>query len=510
MPTHTLIPTDVSGLSPHDVLGGGLADQITANFYAAQQLERLDEFYQRCEADYEARLAASRQPRFVRTPLQETALEASSVWGKTEHQVRTDLRTVRMLKLYFPVIWALCLSGALDIYKASLIADTAKFALGSRKDLFPAFADRLTRWLVDSLRTDCDLPAGQEVPGLVSRTVKQLRNKLHYETTKLKPRDAEERFKSAHQRRSARTSLGEDGIGNLTVDNAVHDVQIADYRLTLIARALRAQGDARTQDQIRADVAMDLLIGRATVDPSLGELEEIADTATPDQTTPPGEGVVRRLPVGKYARPIVNVTVPIQTLMGFSDHPGTLSGGTVVPASLVRMIAADQNSTWYRMLTDEQNRFVELSTKSYQPTEPMWRALVARDRTCYLTVCDRAATDCEIDHREPWPAGDTSMDNLRGGCKPHHLTKHSPGFRLDANLDGTVTLHTRAGFAHTSEQVEQPALTDWPEDELFETQHTAAEILDALHLLQAEQRANDLVVAGELDEDAEWELSHAS
>jgi hypothetical protein len=101
MPTRVLVPADLSTLSAHDVLAGGLEDQVAANFYAAQQLERLDEFFRRREADHLARRAASSQPHFVRTPLQETALEASSLWGKTEHEVRRDLRTVRTLKAHF-------------------------------------------------------------------------------------------------------------------------------------------------------------------------------------------------------------------------------------------------------------------------------------------------------------------------------------------------------------------------------------------------------------------------
>jgi hypothetical protein len=164
----------------------------------------------------------------VRTPLQETALEASSLWGKTEHEVRRDLRTVRTLKAHFLDIWQLCLTGALDVYKASLIAETAKFALGPRKDLFPQFAERLTRWLVGSMRAEGDLADEDGCPGLVRRTVRQLRNKLNYETNKLKPRDSDERFKTVYKQRSARATLGEEGMGVLSVDNAVHDVQLAD------------------------------------------------------------------------------------------------------------------------------------------------------------------------------------------------------------------------------------------------------------------------------------------
>ena len=83
-------------------------------------------------------------------------------------------------------------------------------------------------------------------------TVKQLRNKLTYETTRLRPRDADERFRAAYadRRAVARThpvdgSVG-DGTGSLMLTSSVDRVQLADYRLTLAAKAVRASGDART------------------------------------------------------------------------------------------------------------------------------------------------------------------------------------------------------------------------------------------------------------------------
>jgi hypothetical protein len=62
--------------------------------------------------------------------------------------------------------------------------------------------------------------------------------------------------------------------------------------------------------------------------------------------------------------------------MGLADEPGVLSGGTPVPASLARLIAQQPGSTWYRMLTDPAGRLVELSTRSYQPTAPIWREVL--------------------------------------------------------------------------------------------------------------------------------------
>lgn len=500
-----LVPADYGELSDHDLLLGGLEEEVTANVCGARRLARLEEFRCRLERDQQARHAEN--PHFALTPIQETVIEVGELWGLGEARVRADLRNTRTLQQHFPGVWALCLAGALDTYKASLVAETAKFAL-DRPAEYARFAAAITGWL----RAGIPAPDGPR-PGLVNRTVKQLRNRIGYELKKLKPRAADERFRRAFTDRTVRALLGEDGMGHLGIGGTVADIQLADYRLTLIAKALRAGGDARTLDQLRADTALDLLTGRVAVDAGLSELENAANQTSPggdgrSDGAGAGAGVLRGLPTLDYARPVVNVTVPIQTLMGLSDHPGVLSGGAVIPASLAKMIAADPDSVWYRMLTDAHGAMRELSTRAYRPTMAIWRQVVARDRTCYRRNCDKPATGCELDHRVPWPKGATSTANLGPGCKPDHKGKHAPGFGLVQNPDQTLTLTTRAGFAHTTELVQHP-IADWPAEALFETQFSATEILDAIRYLRFEQQAID-AAGPDLDEDEQWLLDHAS
>ncbi len=114
------------------------------------------------------------------------------------------------------------------------------------------------------------------------------------------------------------TSAG-DGTGTLVSSHSVDQVQLADYRLTLAAKALRGRGDQRTLEQLRADVALDLLTGRAQIQIPTADLEDLADGAESGSVA--GDWVTR-LPGLGYARPIINVTVPIQTPMGLSDDPG--------------------------------------------------------------------------------------------------------------------------------------------------------------------------------------------
>ena len=155
-----------------------------------------------------------------------------------------------------------------------------------------------------------------------------------------------------------------------------------------------------------SDLALDLIIGRA-------------------------EGV----PVPAYARPIINVTVPLETLAGLTDDPGQLSGGTMIPAELARAIATREGATWYRMLTDPAGDLIALSTHSYQPTSTIWRYVVAEQPTCAHPACDWPSTECELDHDIEWPRGATSTDNLQPLCRRHHKAKHARAERPDLDWE---------------------------------------------------------------------------
>ena len=288
---------------------------------------------------------------------------------------------------------------------------------------------------------------------MVACTPKQLRNKLSYEIKRLRPADAEERHRRAYADRGVRATELEDGMAHLGITATVDRVRLAEHRLTHAARQLRSQGDQRTVAQLRSDLALDLLTGR-------------------------GAGV----PTPAYARPIVNLTVPVQTVMGIGDDPGILSGGTPVPAGLARAIAADPDATWYRMLTDPAGQMVELSTTSYRPTAPIWRHVTAQWGSCFEPACHAPATQVELDHRIPWPRGETRTGNLWPACKRGHTAKHTPGFGIEQNPDGSFALRTRAGFTHPVTPPAQPASDAWPDvpEQDEPIQFCATELIEAL------------------------------
>ena len=442
------VPADLAGLDDHDLLAGGLGDAVAGWRAEARRWARLVEFHRRREADHRVRRAVD--PHFALTPRQATALEVSELWGWSEQHARHQLNVALFLSQRMPQLWAWCLAGQLDPYLATTIADQARHLLGNELDHL-GLGERLTVFLAKRLRPHHGVP-GVELP-VVGVTAKQVRNKLTYEINRLRSRDAEERFRQRYDDRSVRQVDTEDGMATLTISSSVDQVQRAEHRLTLAARHKRAAGDPRTLAQLKADLAIDLLTGT-------------------------GE----RVPVPAFSRPIINVTVPIQTLIGVADDPATLSGGRVIPAGLARRIAAEPDATWYRMLTDDAGQLVGLSTRSYTPTAPIWRQVVAEQTSCYRPHCDRPATECELDHRTPWPLGPTSTGNLQPACKSDHKAKHSPGFSIEQTESGSLVLQTAAGFRHPAHPTEQPASGDWPE--VPEIQFTATELVLALHQIQ--------------------------
>ncbi len=463
---------DLGSLSDRDLLLGGRDEVVAENRAAAQRWARLVEFYRRLEQEHPRKLRES--PHFALTARQETVVEVGELWGMSESWVRKQLNVALCLSEHFPEVWQLCLVGRLDGYRATLVADAARTNLNLPEELW-RFAQRITRFLRRHLRT---VDGAEDSEPLVTCSHRQLRNKIAYELRLLRAGDAEERFRKRYAERHVTGRDDEDGMSWLSITNTTDQVRLAHHRLTLAARQRRADGDERTLDQLRADLAMDLLVGRA---------EDVS--------------------VPAYARPIVNVTVPIQTLMGVSDDPGVLSGGTVIPAGLARMIARRPGSTWHRMLTDAAGQMVELSTTSYQPTKSIWSWVVAEHSSCFRPGCDSPATENELDHRVAWPEGPTGTDNLWPGCKADHKAKHAPGFAIEQTVDGSYVLRTPTGFRHRIPRTEHPASETFADVESTAAggiQFSATELLDALSYLRevdADLRPLDPVMLWEADSD---------
>ncbi|WP_258524690.1 HNH endonuclease signature motif containing protein, partial [Microbacterium sp. SMR1] len=161
--------------------------------------------------------------------------------------------------------------------------------------------------------------------------------------------------------------------------------------------------DARTIDQVRADVFSDLLLAASpALDP----------TGTGD-----GDGTLGAI------RAHVQVAVSALTLMGQDEGPADLAGRSPIDAATARELAGNATS-WDRLLTHPVTGTV-LECDSYRPTAAMVRLLRARDRQCRFPGCRQPTIRCELDHTvAASDGGVTHVCNLANLCKRHHDVKH--------------------------------------------------------------------------------------
>lgn len=413
--------------------------QVVRNRTHAQQLELYAQMHRVCERDHQARRAAG-VSRFNPTALDETGIEIAGVLGISEYRVRLDLHVRGRLVEWFPLMWQRCRAGRLDTARATIFVEAAE-QLADEADI-PLLAAALEAYFAKYDDPEADL---------CTLSYDRLARATRYRRMKYEQKSTQTTFTEAFNKRQVWLRVEENGIAGLGTTGAVHQLQACDYRLTLIAKKrCEDPNEDRTLAQMRADTMVDLLLGRLTVGATDAELEhdQTADGEDPADTFATHE-------VGSYARPVINLTVPATTVMGISDEPGMLAGEPI-PAELARIIAADKNATWYRLLTDPAGDFVDLSTTSYTPTPPIWRHVTARDQRCVWPGCARPAARTETDHRIPHPQGPTSTSNLDSLCRRHHHAKHTHGYHVTREPNGDYVVTTPRATQLRNRPEEQP------------------------------------------------------
>ncbi|MGN6129607.1 MAG: hypothetical protein ACTHOK_04630 [Nocardioidaceae bacterium] len=400
-------PPDFAALDDAALVAYAVRTQVVQNAAHARRLRAFAEIHARCAADHQARRANATRPRFVLTPGEETGLEFGTALGISPKAVEVQLDLYTRLSTRFPAVWARCESGRLDLTKAGVILEASE-TIAADEDI-EKFAAAMEDYLARH-----DTP---EAP-LVTLTRDQIAAAARYRKLKYPQKDEETSFAEAFAKRRARLRLDDTGIGHLGCTNMATDLAAANHRLTLIAKKLL-------------------------------EHDETIDG------TDPVTGFAHHK-VGAYARPVIVVTVPVSTLLGAGDEPGLLSGDNPLPADLVRRIAADPDSTWYRLLTDDADHATHLSTTAYEPTPAIWRTVVTEDRTCVWPTCSRPSAQCQTDHRIPHPHGPTCPCNLWPLCPRHHKAKHSDRFTLRREVDGTITVTSSRGTTASRPRTRQP------------------------------------------------------
>jgi hypothetical protein len=272
----------------------------------------------------------------------------------------------------------------------------------------------------------------------------------------LDARDQAERHRAAVEKRHVSIEHVQDGMSWINLFLPRDGAEIV--WTAIGARAVRTDAtDDRTADQRRADAIV-----------------EIAQAALANPELVSQHGL----------RPTVTITLAATTMAGLDEQPG-LIGGEPIPADLARRFARHPDARHYYQLVNDAGQVLDrcavatgrsgrrrrpegadpsapdptdpLRTDSYTPTTTIARHVITRDQHCVVPGCRRKAQHCELDHRVPWPAGDTSAANLQPLCARHHKMKHESSWQVRRDEDGTYNWRSPTRHTYHYRPPEQPA-----------------------------------------------------
>ena len=295
--------------------------------------------------------------------------------------------------------------------------------------------------LVDATPASAESLAAAAVAYAATHTAPQLRVWLGRRVIAADPSAAEQRRQRAMSGRCVTLVPLPDGVAELSA--CMPSLQARHVYDTLTALAHASDGDdARTLDQRRSDALYDLVTGRA--EPPTVTLNLTVPAATLARGGAEPADIAGLGPIsGKAVREALEPEI---------NEPATADGRVDVRAS-----------RWRRLLTDPTSGIlVDVSEVRYRPSRELDRAVRARDLTCRFPGCRRPATAArngvDVDHTVPWPVGTTEAANLMCLCRHHHRLKHSPGWQVRLDRDGTVhwTAPTGHGFTTTPWQYSDP------------------------------------------------------
>ncbi|MGO4362701.1 HNH endonuclease signature motif containing protein [Terrabacter sp. RAF57] len=248
-------------------------------------------------------------------------------------------------------------------------------------------------------------------------------------------RGAQARHAHARARRGVFGRLTDDGMGWLTVTTDAASVAAVMDRLETTARGLRGAGDARSLDQLRADLATDALLHRpGHPGPASGEAEGGTD----------GE-------VAGGAAALAWIVVPFEVATGEADTACELPGHGWVTATHAREIITRPGSVWATLPVElPTGRALSRPTRSYRPTRAMVEHVQAVDGVCRGPDCHVPATRCDLDHETPWPTGPTRVGNLHAKHRLHHNLKTDGIWTSTPTPEHGLTWTTLTGRTYTT------------------------------------------------------------
>jgi hypothetical protein len=305
--------------------------------------------------------------------------------GLAEQTVRAQAHEAEVLRARCPRVWAAFREGDVAAPNARAVAE-----------------------LVDTLPAEACAAFEESVLAAASMLAPaRFRTMARTVRERLMPEEATERHERRVEERRVFVEADLDGMCWLTAYLPAETAHAAMTRIDNAARSLAVSPDeTRTLAQLRADIAGDLLAG------VLGG---------------PSGGIS------------VAVTVPVMTLLGRSDEPGSLDGYGPIDPETARRLAGHAPS-FTRLLTHPVSGAVlDVDRTSYRVPADLKKWLAVRDGGCTFPGCGRNTRDCDLDHTTAWEnGGTTAAGNLAHLCRHHHRLKHHSSWEVRQTPDGVA------------------------------------------------------------------------
>ena len=319
---------------------------------------------------------------------------------------RVELATDLAARL--PQVMAAMVSGRIDERKARIFAEKTR----------PVADDDLARKIVDEV-----------LPGSDQFTHEQIRARLAYRINKYDPDAAARRAERAQATRRVDYQVTDDSTAIITAAGLpVEQAAAAIERVDAFALAARLDGDSRTLRQLRADALVGLLAG-----------------------TWHGPAPVHRVGV-------LELTVPLTTLMGLDTLPAELAGwgplcADVAKQAAEQMLRQPDPKTKVHFTVHDGDQVVASGTTKRRPPAAMGAQVRARTNRCIFPGCTRPASRCDLDHRQRRTDGGHTVDgNLHPLCRRHHRAKDEGGWHYNVTAPGIYQWISPNGQVRTEDR----------------------------------------------------------
>jgi hypothetical protein len=377
LPTGVMLAAALERVDRHQLSGNDRVEVLKARARMISHLQA------QLHADVEAIGDALREVEWLEEEMEvfdATGLEISAALNMTRRAAEALTGQATAL-LRLPQVWEALDEGRIDLARARIIID-------------------LTAHLLNDEASRVADAALEQAP---DQTTGQLRARLARLVIATDPAAAKERYEQRLDERRVYCRPAEDGTAHLLGLYLPPDqANAAMRRLTHRAKQLKAKGDKRPIDQIRADLYLAILTGRH---------EDEAEGH----------------------RGVVDLRVDLTTLAGLDDNPAEIPGWGPVIADIARKVAhAQTRSTWRALATDpEDGQAVALVTTKRRPTAEQRRMVGAIDPECVFPTCRLDFASCDINHEIPWAeAQHTTVTELEPACRHHHVGLHQRGWKL--------------------------------------------------------------------------------